>query len=73
MTLAALHNSFAFLAEGLHVAIHRNYAADSNMSWWQMEGVWLYGRLVIEQDEMTRSRKLKAFATLGLGVGVKPP
>lgn len=63
--MTALHNGFAVLAEDLHVAIHRNYAAHSIMSCWQMEEVWLYGRLVLEHDEMALSHRLKTFATLG--------
>jgi len=35
------------------------------MSCWQMEEVWLYGRLVLEHDEMALSHRLKTFATLG--------
>jgi hypothetical protein len=46
------------------VAINRNYAVDSNMSCWQIETVWLCGRLVFENDEMVRSHRLNAFATL---------
>jgi len=42
------------------VAIHRN----SSMSCWPMVKVWLYGRLELEFDEMARSHRLKAFATL---------
>ena len=62
--MTALHNGFAVLAEGFLVAIHRNYAVDSNMSCWQMEKVWLYGRLVLEHDEVARLHRLKAFETL---------
>jgi hypothetical protein len=63
--LTAPHNGFVVLAEGLHVAVYRNYAVDSNVSCWQMEKVWLYGRLVFEHDETACPHRLKAFATLG--------
>lgn len=63
--MTALHNGFAVLAKDLHVAIHRNYAVDRILSCWQMENVWLCGRLVLEHDEMARSHRLKAFVTLG--------
>jgi len=63
--LTALRNGFAVLADDLHVAIHRNYVVDSIMSCWQMGEVSLYGRLVLDHDEMARSHRLKTFATLG--------
>lgn len=46
------------------MVIHRNYAVDSNMFYWQIEKVCLYGRLVLENGEMASWHRLKAFASL---------